>query len=66
MWNCSIYRGKETMKVGDRAYCITRKEFGIIDELKCDPSGINVHVYFVSFADGVGFWFYRGELTEAD
>ncbi len=52
------------MKTGDRCYVIPRHEFGIIDEIKCDPSGIHVHVYFVSFADGVGFWFWRNELTE--
>ena len=54
------------MKVGDRVYVVRRKEFGTIDKTQIDPRGISSHVYFVSFADGVGFWFYRNELTEAD
>lgn len=45
------------MKVGDRVYSISRKEYGTI----CKIQGKE---YFVSFADGIGFWFYRGELTE--
>lgn len=47
-----------SLKIGDRVFVIKRKEFGRIDRIIDDSS------YFVSFANGIGFWFYRGELTE--
>ncbi len=44
------------MKVGDEVYCIPRKEWGTIDAVKKDQ-------FFVSFPNGIGFWFKIFELT---
>ena len=46
------------MNIGDKVYCIPRKQFGVIDAVSENGR------YFVSFFQGIGFWFNRKELTE--
>ena len=52
------------MKVGDRVYCIPRKEFRHIDAVKRDMVSHEVVACFCSSPDGLGFWFRVEDLTE--
>ena len=53
-----------SLKIGSRVYCIYKKERGTI--VKVSNQAPFSENYFVALDSGLGFWYTRNALTEAD